>query len=84
MAILLELGAGRRASLGKIGRPEHTRYLVTTEPDGTVILTPAVVMSASQARLLERPDIAETIDRLTAEPEVAVADDGLLAPPRTA
>ena len=83
MSVLLELGAGRRASFGKIGHPEHTRYLATTEPDGTVILTPAVVMSASQARLLERPDIAEIIDHLNAEPGAAVADD-LLAPTQPA
>lgn len=31
--IVLELDERRRASLGKIGRPEHRRYLVDEEPD---------------------------------------------------
>ncbi len=49
---LLELDERRRASLGRIGRPEHRRYLVAEEPDGTIVLTPAVVMSELEARFL--------------------------------
>lgn len=45
--ILIKLDQRRRASLGRIGRPEHRRYLVHEEPDGTLILTPAVVVPVS-------------------------------------
>ena len=46
--VLIELDSRRRCSLGKIGHPEHTRYLATTQRDGTMILTPAVVLPASE------------------------------------
>lgn len=41
---IITLDARRRASLAKIGRPEHTRYIVDVQDDGTMILTPAVVV----------------------------------------
>lgn len=64
---LIELDERRRASLGKLGH--HQRYLAHEEPDGTLVLTPAVVMSESQARLLARPDVMNEIDAFVAEPE---------------
>jgi hypothetical protein len=39
--VLVELDERGRASLARLGR--HTRYLATVAPDGTIILTPAVV-----------------------------------------
>lgn len=45
----VELDERRRASLGKAGHAHHRRYLVRTEPDGTIILIPAVVMSEREA-----------------------------------
>jgi len=44
---LIELDARRRASLAKIGRPEHTRYLARAEPDGTIIMTPVDLVRAT-------------------------------------
>jgi predicted nucleic acid-binding protein len=64
---LLELDEGRRVSLGKLGR--HGRYLAHEESDGTIVLTPAAVMSEAQARLLARPDVMADIDEFLAEPE---------------
>lgn len=43
--VLIELDDRRRAYLGKVGRTEHRRYLGRTEEDGTIILTPAVVIA---------------------------------------
>ena len=50
---MLEVDSRRRISLGPLA--EHDRYLVDVEEDGTIVLTPAVVMSAAQARLLAAP-----------------------------
>ena len=59
--ILIELDSRRRVSLGRVGRAEHTRYLANEQPDGTVILTPAVVMSETEARILSDPVLAASI-----------------------
>jgi len=64
---LIELDDRRRASLGKLGR--HRRYLAHEEPDGTLVLTPATVMSEAQARLLAQPEVMADIDTFVAEPE---------------
>ena len=66
---LLELDERRRASLGKIGRPEHRRYLVTEEPDGTVVLTPAVVMSELEARFLANRELVERVEENRRNPD---------------
>lgn len=58
---LIELDDRRRAHLGRVGNPEHRRYLVRTEPDGTMIFTPAVVMSDLEARFLRNADLQERI-----------------------
>lgn len=42
---LVEVDSRRRIHLGDMGK--HHRYLAHTEPDGTIILTPAVVVPAS-------------------------------------
>lgn len=64
---LLELDDRRRVSLGKLGH--HQRYLAHEEPDGTLILTPATVMSEAQARLLARPEVMTDIDAFVADPD---------------
>lgn len=65
---LIELDSRRRAAFGRIGRAEHTRYLVTEEPDGTLILTPAVVMAAHEAALLRQPELLRQIQADSADP----------------
>jgi prophage tail gpP-like protein len=66
MAHLLELDSRRRISLGQLAR--HDRYLVTAEPDGTLVLTPAVVMTETEARLLQNPELVERIKANLADP----------------
>lgn len=63
---LIELDDRRRASLGKLGH--HQRYLAHEEPDGTLVFTPAAVMSEHQARLLSHPDMMAGIDTFVATP----------------
>ena len=59
---LVELDERRRLSLGKVGRPEHRRYLAHEEADGTIVLVPAVVMSEAQARLLANHELVDQIE----------------------
>ena len=68
---LIELDARRRVALGRLGNPEHTRYLVSEHPDGTLTLTPAVVMTVHEAALLRNPDLVEQIEADLADPSQA-------------
>jgi hypothetical protein len=54
----LSLDERRRVSLAKFGRREDLEYLVDEQPDGTLILTPAVTVPAEElARLtLNKPE----------------------------
>ena len=70
--VLIELDDRRRVSLGKVGRPEHRRYLVHEEPDGTLVLHPAIVMTESEARLMANPELTEQIERTITEPSSRV------------
>lgn len=45
---LIEVDSRRRIHLGDMGK--HHRYLAHTEPDGTIILTPAVVVPVSELK----------------------------------
>lgn len=65
--VFIETDERRRITLGKLGW--HRRYLGRSEPDGTIVLTPAVVMSESQARLLARPGVMKIVDEFLADPQ---------------
>ncbi len=67
--VLVELDGRRRVSLGKVGRPEHTRYLVSEEPDGSLVLTPAVVLSETEANLLSNRALVDRIETNRRNPE---------------
>jgi len=66
--MMLELDDRRRASLGKIGKPEHRRYLVTEQPDGTIILTPAAVIAEHELALLRHPEVVARIEASRKDP----------------
>lgn len=57
---LIELDSCSRASLKQIAK--HERYLVEVEGDGTIVLTPAVVMSTAEALLMGRGDILGQVE----------------------
>ena len=67
MSELVEVDRRRRVTLGQ--HPRHQRYLITSECDGTVILTPALVVSELEARPLRRPDLIEKVRADLAAPE---------------
>jgi hypothetical protein len=64
-ARLVETDARGRASLG---RPDST-YLMHEEPDGTLILEPAAVMSELERRFLMNAALQARIDYARAHPE---------------
>lgn len=49
----------------------HRRYLLHEQPDGTLILEPAIVMSEREARYLGNPDLQARIQYARAHPEDA-------------
>jgi hypothetical protein len=67
--VLLELDERRRASFGKLGKPEHRRYLAAEQPDGTIILTPAVVMTELEATFLANRELVERLEESRRHPE---------------
>jgi hypothetical protein len=69
---VLELDERRRASFGRIGNPEHRRYLVDVEPDGTITLTPAVVVAEHELALLRHPEIVARIEESRTNPSRVV------------
>jgi hypothetical protein len=68
---LIEVDERGRTSLGRL-HPAAGRYLGEVQSDGTVVLHPATLMTAAQARLLARPDIMEAVDKLAADPSAGV------------
>jgi hypothetical protein len=77
---VLEVDSRRRISLGALA--EHDRYLVDVEEDGTIVLTPAVVMSAAQARLLAAVETSRKIDEFLDHPETGSRRSRPHRPPR--
>lgn len=65
---LLEVDGRRRISLGVLA--EHDRYLAHVETDGTIVLTPAVVLSVAEARLHASGPVVEEIDEFLAKPTI--------------
>lgn len=50
--VLLSLDSRGRVSLAKLGVKAHQTYLVTTEPGGLIVLTPATVVADTELQLL--------------------------------
>jgi hypothetical protein len=69
MEKLIELDAKRRAVIGRLGQPEHTRYLARDYPDGTIVFTPAVVMPIRQARFMADRQRVQRITEQLGQPD---------------
>ena len=61
--------------MGKLGNPEHTRCLVTEHPDGTLMLTSAVVMTAHEEALLGHPEIVDQVKAGLTDPSKAASSN---------
>jgi hypothetical protein len=55
----------RRVTL-KVGH--HDRYLAHEEPDGTIVLRPAVVLTTDDLALRSNPDLMDRITRAMSDP----------------
>jgi len=66
--VLVEVDQRRRVSLGRIGHAGHTRYLATVEPDGSIILRPAVVMTETEARFIQNKELVDKIRKQRQDP----------------
>src|SRR5437879_3960869 len=64
---LIELDSRRRASLAKLAK--HDRYLASEEPDGTIVLVPAVVITELEAHFRANPDLVARVKDNMAHPE---------------
>lgn len=60
---LIELDSRKRVLL-PMGQPG--RYLAQEEPDGTIVLVPATVMTRMEASILRSPEIMTAINRAEA------------------
>lgn len=70
--VVVELDDRRRTSLGRVGRKEHTRYLVEEQADGTLIWRPAVVVPEHELRFMAaRPEEYARIRAQQANPDPA-------------
>jgi hypothetical protein len=58
-----------RVSLGRAGAQPNQRYVAHVEPDGTVILSPAAVVTSYEARFLQNTRLVEQIEENRAHPE---------------
>jgi hypothetical protein len=59
---IIELDSRRRTNFGRVGHPEHSRYLVTEYPNGDVLLRPAVIIGEEEARFLSDPDLVAKLE----------------------
>jgi hypothetical protein len=67
---LIEVDNRRRITLPKSAR--HDLYMVSTSPDGTLTLTPAVVRPALEDTLRQQPGYIERLECDAADPSRAV------------
>jgi hypothetical protein len=72
MDLVVDVDERRRLSLGKLGRAEHKRYLAHEEPDGTIVLTPAVVITEAQYQLMANPGLVSEMEQAAADPSSRV------------
>ena len=68
MSTVIDLDTRGRAGLAKIAHG-HTRYLATVEPDGTIVLEPAVVLTEAEAAYLRHPEIPAMVEQNRQQPE---------------
>ncbi len=64
--ILFQKDSRGRLALGKIADAE--RYLVFREANGRIVMEPAVVLTATEERLLRDPDFVERMTAAASEP----------------
>lgn len=67
--LVIEADERGRVSLARAGVQPHQRFVVHLESDGSVILSPATVVTAHEARFLQNTQLVEQIEDDRAHPE---------------
>lgn len=68
------LDSRRRTSLAKVGAAGDTRYIAETFEDGSVVLTPAVIIEKWELAALSNPEVRSALDgALAASPDQLVS-----------
>ncbi len=65
--VVIEVDSRRRISLGKLGH--HDTYLATEQPDGTIVLEPAIILTATEHAYLRNTQLQPQIEDNRAHPE---------------
>jgi hypothetical protein len=73
MSTLIQVDARKRISLGSLAH--HDQYIATQQSDGSVLLEPAVVMTAAERAFLADETLSTALDRVNAQPERRRARD---------
>lgn len=71
--VLLDLDSRGRISLGALARGGAQRFFTNVEPDGAIVLTPAYVITETEARLLANPGLSSEIEFALTHPETLSA-----------
>jgi hypothetical protein len=65
--MVIEVDSRRRVSLGRLGH--HDTYLATEQPDGTITLEPAVILTEAEHAFLQNTNLRKQIEDNRAHPE---------------
>lgn len=69
----IQVQARGRVTLGRLATADQ--YLARRESDGTIVLEPAEVMTAAEARLLAAEDVMAIVEANLADPDRLVTRD---------
>ena len=64
---LVQVDTRKRVSLGNMAH--HSHYLAREEPDGSIVLEPAVVLTQAERAFLSNPELVETLREANAHPQ---------------
>lgn len=67
MSTLIQVDARKRISLGSLAH--HDQYIATESPDGSVLLEPAVVLTAAEHAFLADETLSAALGRVNAQPQ---------------
>ncbi|GEB47444.1 hypothetical protein MTE01_33890 [Microbacterium testaceum] len=67
MSTLIQVDARKRITLGSLAH--HTQYIATEQSDGSVLLEPAVVMTATERAFLADETLSAALARVNATPQ---------------
>jgi hypothetical protein len=66
MSAELRVDARGRANLASVRTQRHDRYLVDEYPNGTLVLTPAVLLSVAEVAALKNPGLMAAVAQAAA------------------